>query len=857
MFRRNKGKENGRSSPPKPPRKTKEVRHLKDIDGCFVKGEGGWWMWFHVPLIHGFDWVSYRKTNEIFVDHARIFEALQGYEAQIDVLPVHVSLEERKARLRKDQGLSPLVSNDATWLRRRSQHIDTIAEMLAERGDYESRGYLGVKLNRKPPATSGSALVKIPRAERFGIERPSNAGLIPEAREIRTKIRSVWQGRMRPLPHRELVKFIMLATWPGQTDVQAPIRLGESTKDLDYELQFLSQTFVHECHPYEMAFDQFGQTSYATFMPMRLPDETVYEPHTNMEYGWQTDLNNDRVRFTWRFEVVPGHKLIKDAGKKKSDVLNHAEYHVSKGGEARDLQDYIEAAENYYDYLNTKSSLVVKGRPMIVPAAPSEETLRELRGHLTQINGSNRVRLITDTDLQRRLWRASIPGAKTDDAYVDPISHSLAAMAMPFITSRPPAVGPGYFGYTLGKEFSSYSVPLDISLRKNATEAPVWSVTGPSRRGKTTFVLDSVIELAYRAGYVCLVFDLAKFDLELVDASELPPGLLVNFVDVMQHPGSLNPAALAPRPEDRLHMMVDFFRNCIGHAWNEHDYKPVIQAACQFAINQAPDGIPDLNVVVDRLLHQRGGFEGGVERLLGSALLEISQNEAAVAFFPRPATRRLMDELERPGLHIIQQKLLRIPGAEIRPQQYSPAQNLAMAGLTLGTFLGFRLANAREIPVCIAMIEYHTTSRHETGAREADYLARTGAALQTITIYDTQLPTDLPEELRRQVTGFVAFTSNDRTNAIRDLSSMNVVPNEALVDQFMALKDFGLSETGEEDDLADGDDRRINKGAAFIRLPNSESVVAVQNQRFNVGTSFVTDAQERRDRGAPVLTGKG
>ncbi len=829
---------------------------LNGLKGSFVQGlDGNTYLGLEIPLITAFDWLEDGSVNAGHSRHHELFETLKESKGSIDVLPLPVSIEERVSKIRASEQPTQEQFADTVWQKLRQEEAERIAVMLSERpgGDTETMGLLFVSLGRRfePSTITKGRFYGRPEADRFYLGNHADAYLLQPAESMLAKVAAVWPGSV-PVRRQALDKALLQMISPGFTHLEPPIREEGISGSDDYVHEYFGRGDYTDCHPYEFMVDCYGRQRFVTCLPILPPAAREFEANNGFEYGFQA-YQGQRVRFSYQFEVTGGLALATETGNSLHDVENHAQSHFDAGGHIEDMAHSIETSRALYRHV-MDDKLVVQGRAMLVASAETEEELTVTREALHTSVRKSGASLVNDNQIQRQLLRAAFPGAKKFDRYIRTVGLKQAASAMPYVTSAPAMTGPDFFGITMGKEHQPVFGGLDAQLRLGATEAPVWCFHGPSRRGKTTAVVDWCIPLANRGGYIVHLFDLAKFDLKLLDASKLPPGTVVNFVNLMDHPGALNPVLLAgtdPDPiamdEIRVAAMEIHLRKVCGQNW-KNEWAPALRGACSFVLNEAyranpgiprAEVIPDLFKVKDRLYSREGKF-AHEDELSACLATPLADRDGASISCSNNSVQALLDKLATPGIHVIQQQGFAIPDASLPRDQYEARHNLGMATLDLAGLLSYNVAMAREVRVAIAHIEFHVTSRLSKGANVAEFMARVGAALQTITIYDTQDGSnDIAQTLRDQITGWVGFAPNTKVGAANSLATMGHEATPKRIADFMGLTNRGWSSTLPPDG--------INKGGSFFTAPGSvRQIVALQNNRWYISEALETDQSARR-----------
>ena len=837
---------------------------LKDYKGSLIQGlDGCWWIAYSVPLVRVFDWLEDSQAIRANQSHLNLFLALFGHEGQIEVLPL--TREQRIERIISSERPSTQQRLDPDWITGRYARAAMLADELAARpgGDVESHGFLFVNLGRTfvPSNLTQMQFMLRPGVDKLHLEHFEHADKIAAAEQMRAKLESTWPGLV-PAERELLDQALMQMVWPGHTALGPPLREEGIVRGDDYLLEYFGKSDYNDKKPYEICVNYYGRETYVSCLPIRTAHGTEYLPSADREFGFQA-FNGRRVRFTYRFEVRGGKELLADAGNKLNDVKNHAESHSDAGGHAEDLRRNVAISKAFYEHL-VHDGIVVRGRPMLIASADSSDELMKMRESLRQSVRRSGCTVVDDNQIQRQLLLASFPGAKPFERYNRTIGPKLAAMSMPFVTSAPAITGPDLFGFTMGREILPVLYEISASLREGATVAPVWCFHGPSRRGKTTALVDYLIPMALR-GYVTHLYDLAKFDLALLDKSKLPAGLNVNMVDLLDHPGCLNPVLLTPpvadtiaRDELRVSAMFNHLKKMCGRKW-EKNWAQALQAACFHVLVSTYQAnptipqdqvIPSLYDVLSRLRSNKGGFKDEGE--LATCLAQpMSDRAAADITCANTSVRSFINALATPGMHIIQQRGIAIPDESIDSNEYEPRHDLAMATLDLASLLSLNVAMARNIPVAIGHVEFHVTSRLSKGSNVADFLARVGAGLHTFTLYDTQKADDLAPTLMVQVTGWVGFTPNSDAGAKASLEHMGLAPTPRRIADFMNLTDPRWSKT----QTPDG----VNKGGFMFRPPGAApTLLALQNVRWYVADGFLTDQSEQQKQ-APTahLNGSG
>ena len=831
---------------------------LKRLDGSIIAGANNVdQLILQVPLRTCADWMTPDEADDTHKATDALFEALYGHNIQIEVLPLPISLEERITRIRSAEHPTPTQRRDPDWQSASERRAVGIAEKLASRsgGDWEPCGFIMVSLHTlaKPQKMAVADFLKLSDKRKFYTERSENAHLLGQAQEVYDSLVAIWPG-IEPAKPAIIDKLLMEMTWPGIKNLEPPVP-GEDEFDIAnrhyVQRRFGVARFI-DCHPDHLQVDHYGTTAYMACLPIGTPEALKYLGNRNMEWGFIADDDGRRVRLSWKLAVTGGKDYRIKMGHRAKDIENH----IKGNTEAiQEQQRRLQAARKLHQHLLDDKPVVV-GRPMLIITADTESDLATLRENVKRKMKRTGSWIIDDNEIQHELLMASMPGAKWLDRHIRVMGLAAAARAMPFITSAPQIAGPDFVGFTMGTESLPVFYDLAAALGKDASQAPVWLYVGPSGFGKTTGVINDMIPLITRAGYVGHLIDLAKFDLELLDKAQLPPELEVNMVNLINHPGCLHPVRLTVLPEiegetevervarrdqKRISAMVRHLRRVCGRFYQEAWNAP-LEEACQDELFKAyslepnrsqDDVIPSLYNVIDRLKRKRHDD-------FASTLRQATEDrESADLSFSNKPVRSLMTELSMPALHVIQQRGLDLPSKDIDKDDYEPSHNLALATLDLAGLLSAAVAQNRKVNVVIGHIEFSVTAQLSKGRTVADQLARFGRGYSTITIYDTQLPTDLAEDLLKQVRGFRCFRFLEDETIQLILRSMGGAP---AVTPKRILSIQGL---GNRLWIKDAPFGTITKGGSFMcPVTDHTQLFAVLNDRHYVNRAFLTDKSE-------------
>ena len=277
---------------------------------------------------------------------------------------------------------------------------------------------------------------------------------------------------------------------------------------------------------------------------------------------------------------------------------------------------------------------------------------------------------------------------------------------------------------------------------------------GGSGSGKSTAVMLSIIpEVVVVLGWVALLD--VKGDLGgAADVCEEYGAQVTRVSTSEQASGSMCPFRYVAQPREAASMTVDNLSMLLPPIKAEAAEKHLRRAANQVADYTERNDMSTA-AVIDVLL----GSDDPAARDLGEELAELAKDSLArpVAGRPELPVRSLPTTA---GLVYIRLDNLRWPGSQTRRADWKPGHRITMMLVqAVFNYLDYMAAQVKGIPKVLALTELHKITPFDIGKDLVGGIARTGRALDTNLLLDTQACVELLsiEGLAEQVSAVYAF----------------------------------------------------------------------------------------------------
>ncbi|MEU2086526.1 ATP-binding protein [Streptomyces albus] len=437
-----------------------------------------------------------------------------------------------------------------------------------------------------------------------------------------------------------------------------------------------------------------------------------------------------------RFRVVPKKEALKRveearrlAKEQRQSAAKHSAEETSLDNEETEGQ-MAELARS----MRREDVTLVQDHPRLIVA--SDVSLEDLHARVDAVVGhfgGMGIDVLVGEDEQRELWLECQPG---DRLRVDDLGHvrDVDGLAGSWFwggakvgDERGPIIG-----YLTGT--TSGPVRADVTAGSERGDATTTAFIGKSGRGKTTAMMLSMLDAAFR-GAAVFALDF-KGDLGGVTVAAQHYGLNSHLVSTgAEYAGVADMFGLLDREgSERAQIEVPAQ---LGIAVPPHLRARGAEVPIQQAVNQViTDGEPATWKVIDLL--RRSGDD--LARKTGEALYELSQTALGQVFMGRPSTGQALLRPE-PGIWVVQMPGISLPLAETAREDWNVLERMSVA--LMHSMLAYGITTAgradlRGMRKVVAVPEVHVLTATREGASFLDYVARVGRALSTALLVDTQ-----------------------------------------------------------------------------------------------------------------------
>lgn len=513
-----------------------------------------------------------------------------------------------------------------------------------------------------------------------------------------------------------------------------------------------------------------------------------------------------------RFRVLPKRAALKrvdDARRAAKEQRRSASQ-----GSAEDPGGAVEETEGRMadltrDMQREDVTLVEDHPRIIVTSTTSLDDLRDRIDAVVTYYGGTGIEVVPAEDEQRELWLETQPGDSmrvTDMGHVRDVTGLTASWFWGGARVGDDS-GPivGYLTGTTPGPFRN-----DVTSGSERGDATTTAVIGRSGRGKSTAVMMSALDAAFRGGYA-LVLDF-KGDLGGLVTAAKSFGLNSHLIETgRQFAGSADLFRLLDREgSERAQIEVPAQ---LGIAIPPHLRAAGAETPIQQATNAviAEGGTPSTWRVIEVLM----SMEDELARKTGEALFDLSQTVIGAPFMGKP-TGDSIPLAPEPGIWVVQMPGLSLPPTETPREDWNVLQRMSVALMHSMLAFGITTAGRRDLRTLrklVAIPEVHVLTATTQGSSFLEYIARVGRALQTSLIIDTQDCERLIQlvGIIEQLTTVVGFqlTSREQQDALAELLGL-----EKNAQTRARIQGVGI--------LPNGD---VRHGHSFIR-----------DRRFGVGT---------------------
>ncbi|WP_367140973.1 MULTISPECIES: ATP-binding protein [Streptomyces] len=494
-----------------------------------------------------------------------------------------------------------------------------------------------------------------------------------------------------------------------------------------------------------------------------------------------------------RFKVLPKKdalKRVEDARRLAKEQRQSAARHSAEEA-GRDVEETEDAMAELAREMKREDVTLVEDHPrLIVTSTASLEDLRARVDAVVTHYGGFGIEVVVAEEEQRELWLEAQPG---DRLRVADLGHirEVAALAGSWWWGGAKVgddEGP-IAGYLTGSTPGVFR--NDVTAGSERGDATTTAFIGRSGRGKTTSMMLSLLDAAFRGAFV-LALDF-KGDLGGVVAAGRRYGLNAHLVET-----GTKFAGVA----DLFHLLTDEGAERaqievpaqLGIAVPPHLRARGAETPIQQATNAViAEGDPATWKVVEKL---RANTDDDLARETGEALYELSLTGIGAPFMGRPTGAVPLQP--DPGIWVMQIPGLTLPGVDDSREDWGVSQRLSVALMHSLLAYGITTAGRRDLRglrKVVAVPEVHVLTATREGSSFLNYIARVGRALSTALVIDTQDPDSLAllTGVVEQLTTVVGFqlTTASQQDALAQLLGLPVGPHSRALIQAVGVERDG------------------------------------------------------------------
>ncbi|MET9365795.1 ATP-binding protein [Streptomyces sp. NPDC006632] len=479
-----------------------------------------------------------------------------------------------------------------------------------------------------------------------------------------------------------------------------------------------------------------------------------------------------------RFKVLHRRdalKKIEEVRKLAKEQRQSAAKH-SAGETGMEIEETEETMATLARDMKREDVTLMEDHPRLVIS--SDVSLDDLRSKILATityYGGLGIELSVAGEEQKELWLEALPG---DKVRVPDLSHTrtVGAFAGSWFWGGAHVgddEGP-VIGYLTGS--TPGLVRNDLTGGSARGDATTTAFIGRSGRGKTTAMMMSLLDAAFRGSFV-LALDF-KGDMGGLAAAGQRFGLNAHLVETgSQYAGvadlfTLLTGESAERAQTEVPAQL-------GIALPQHLRMRGAETPIQSAVNEViAAGEPATWKVIEHLRNS----PDELARETGEALRELAQTGLGAPFMGKPSGAVLMRP--EPGVWVVQIPGITLPSPEDDREDWSVHQRLSVALVHSMLAFGISMAGRKDLRglrKVIAVPEAHVLTATREGASFLSYIARVGRALMTALVIDTQDPESLAKltGLIEQITTLFGFqlTTADQQDALAALLDLPVGPH--------------------------------------------------------------------------------
>ncbi|KOX27072.1 hypothetical protein ADK67_14710 [Saccharothrix sp. NRRL B-16348] len=390
------------------------------------------------------------------------------------------------------------------------------------------------------------------------------------------------------------------------------------------------------------------------------------------------------------------------------------------------------------------------------------ETVEELTDRIEALRRryTGIVALELVPNIQDLLWKELLPGdwvRVPEFGQVQPM-RTLAGSWFHGGSAVGDTSGP-YIGGNLGATPGPVRLHLVSRTADNRRMPTTMSFTGRSGSGKSTAVMLTVLA-ALAEGAWCLLAD-PKGDLAgIVEVADRVLGVPVQVVDVTapDAAGSMDPMRWAPTADEARALTLDALMGVLSGD-DRRGTEAVLEAAIDRVLAR-PRELWSATAVIGELVATPGDTQAAqAARTLGEMLSVRSRQSDVRAVLGSPAVDAA-PMLSGRGLVYLRLDGLGLPQPGSVAEQWTVSQRCAMTTFRTSTaYALMQSRHVRELIKLVALTELHRITAYPEGRSLVQWLARTGRALKTYLLLDSQSAVEMAaiEGLVEQLVMSAAF----------------------------------------------------------------------------------------------------
>lgn len=453
--------------------------------------------------------------------------------------------------------------------------------------------------------------------------------------------------------------------------------------------------------------------------------------------------------------IDQGRKLTRSQSREAETHGAHVPLEVAHADEALNLRR--QEITRRQDVMTTNHA-----RWVIAAADPEEleDRIAELRDRYTGV-----LRLEVVPHVQGLLWQELLPGDRVrvpEFGQHQPM-RTLAGSWFHGGSTIGDSTGP-YFGANLGSTPGPVQCHIVSRAASDRSRPTTISFTGQSGSGKSTAVMMALLGALAEGAWTLLVDP--KGDLGgVVDVAQRLLQVPVQVVDVLDPAasGTMDPMRFAPGPDLARSLTLDAFLGALSTD-DRRRGEVVLEGAIDAVLHGPKPAWSAQTVIAHLLATPEAAPHASTARELGQTLA-VRSKQAQMRAVLGPMSPHAQPLLPGRGLVYLGLAGLDLPRHNPDPDKWTVAERCSMT--TFRVSLGYALQQSnhvRQLKKLVALTELHLITGYPEGKAFVEWLARTGRALQTWLLLDTQAAADLAvlTGLVEQIVMSFAFRASGR-----------------------------------------------------------------------------------------------